>query len=277
VDELRAGLELATDDELQTLTEILFSRKFNPLDYVCVPHPIDVQSRDRQAWIDALEDRFRFLAADGITVLRRKTNQVSYRHVLIQVCRHLKISYGQDYSTAELEAEIFLNLLERAWQRLPHLDRQRIVGELQEALSEAQLVKQISPTIQQDQVGLALKGGGALAVHSVVAPWILQQIARQIAIHTATHQIATQTLARASVGAAAQLQAKIALQTASRGMVVNTARYTAARTTFAFLGPALWAWFFADLGWRTIATNYARIIPVIFTLAQIRLMRAEFF
>jgi uncharacterized protein YaaW (UPF0174 family) len=27
------------------------------------------------------------------------------------------------------------------------------------------------------------------------------------------------------------------------------------------------------LGWRTIATNYGRIIPVIFILAQIRLLR----
>jgi len=40
------------------------------------------------------------------------------------------------------------------------------------------------------------------------------------------------------------------------------------------LGPALWAWFFADLGWRAIATNYARVIPVVFTLAQIRLIRS---
>ena len=40
-----------------------------------------------------------------------------------------------------------------------------------------------------------------------------------------------------------------------------------------FLGPALWSWFLADLGWRAIATNYGRVIPVVFTLAQIRLTR----
>jgi hypothetical protein len=53
LDELRAALELATEEELQQLTELLFSRKFNPLDYVQTPAPIDVQSRDRQAWLDA--------------------------------------------------------------------------------------------------------------------------------------------------------------------------------------------------------------------------------
>jgi uncharacterized protein YaaW (UPF0174 family) len=44
---------------------------------------------------------------------------------------------------------------------------------------------------------------------------------------------------------------------------------------FAVLGPVMWGWFFADLGWRAIATNYGRIIPTIFALAQIRLTRAE--
>jgi uncharacterized protein YaaW (UPF0174 family) len=41
------------------------------------------------------------------------------------------------------------------------------------------------------------------------------------------------------------------------------------------LGSALWVSFAPDLGWRTIATNYGRVIPMIFTLAQIRLIRTE--
>jgi uncharacterized protein YaaW (UPF0174 family) len=58
-------------------------------------------------------------------------------------------------------------------------------------------------------------------------------------------------------------------------MALNAARYAAVRSFFAILGPAMWAWFFADLGWRAIATNHGRIIPVVFTLAQIRLIREE--
>ena len=56
MDELRTVLELATEDELQDLTAILFSRKFNPLDYVHTPEPIEVQSQDRKAWLDALRE-----------------------------------------------------------------------------------------------------------------------------------------------------------------------------------------------------------------------------
>ncbi|MEL7241115.1 MAG: hypothetical protein AAGM40_02035, partial [Cyanobacteria bacterium J06573_2] len=70
MDELRAALELATEEELQDMTAILFSRKFNPLDYLQTPEPIEVQSQNRQAWLDAIEERFCFLAADGMTVLR---------------------------------------------------------------------------------------------------------------------------------------------------------------------------------------------------------------
>ena len=62
---MRSALELATEDELQQLTELLFCRRFNPLDYVHTPQPIDIQSRDREAWLDAIEQRFRYLAADG--------------------------------------------------------------------------------------------------------------------------------------------------------------------------------------------------------------------
>jgi len=109
-----------------------------------------------------------------------------------------------------------------------------------------------------------------------VRPLLLQIVARQFAVHAATYQMAQQT-ALSGVAAAAQLGSRVTLQTASRGMAISAARYGAVRGVFAVLGPAMWAYFFADLGWRAIATNYGRVIPVVFTLAQIRLTRAECF
>ena len=119
MNELRAALELATEDELRQLTELLFRRRFNPLDYFHTPDPIDIQSHNRKHWIDAVEQRFRFLAADGLTVMRGQTEQVTYRQVLLQVCRHLRISYSRSLSTLDLEAEVFLCLLGTF---SPHLD-----------------------------------------------------------------------------------------------------------------------------------------------------------
>jgi uncharacterized protein YaaW (UPF0174 family) len=276
LDELRIALELATDEELESLTDILFRRKFNPLDYVYTPEPIAVLSQDRQTWLDSIEERFRFVAADGITVLKGRSRHITYRQILIQVSRYLKISSSPSLTTEELEAEIFLHLLNRAWKQLPKSEKTVLTGQLQHAVSESHLAKQLPLSRQSDPVSLIFKGGSALAVSSVVRPWILQVIARQFALHAATYQMAQQT-AMSGAAVAAQFQSRVALQTASRGMAVNAARYGAARGVFAVLGPAMWAYFFADLGWRAIATNYGRVIPVVFTLAQIRLTRAECF
>lgn len=275
MDELRTALELATDEELQDLTDILFRRAFNPLDYVRTPDPIDVQSQDRDTWMDAIEDRFRFLAADGMTVLSRKTDRLSYRQVLIQVCRYLKLPYQASMSTVDLETEVFLHLLSRAWKQLPAREQGAIRIRLQRSLTNSQLLPQLPSALQQDPLSLLVKGSSALAVSSVIRPLLMQQIASQFALHFARYQMAQQAVAVGSAAATAQLQTHLALQTARQGMAITAARYAVVRSVFAVLGPAMWAWFFADLGWRSIATNYGRIIPTIYALAQIRLTRAD--
>lgn len=275
MDELRAVLELATEEELQDLTAILFSRKFNPLDYVHTPEPIDVQSQGRKAWLDALEQRFRFLAADGMTVLQGRTKHVTYRQALIQVCQYLKIPYSSELTTVDLEAEVFLHLLGHVWKKLPAKDKQKLTVRIQRQLAKAELSQPLPLTLQRDPLGLLFKGGSALAVTSVVQPLLLKQIASQFAMHLATYQLAKEAAIQGSGVVANQFQNYVAVQMAKRGMAVNATRYGAVRSVFAVLGPVMWGWFFADLGWRAIATNYGRIIPTIFALAQIRLTRAE--
>ncbi|MGA7934817.1 MAG: hypothetical protein WCA35_14830, partial [Kovacikia sp.] len=277
VDELRIALELATDDELRDLTEILFRRKFNPLDYVHTPDPIEVQSQGRQDWLDLVENRFRFLAADGMTVLSRQTDLLSYRQILIQVCRYLKLPYQRSISTVDLEAEVFLNLLARAWKELPTGEQGKLRVQLKQSLTRSQILPQLPATLQHDPLKLLVKGSSALAVSSILRPILLQQIARQFALQFATYQVAQQAAVAGGVAAATQFQTYLTAQAARRGMALSAARYTAVRGVFSVLGPALWAWFFADLGWRAISTNYGRIIPIIYALAQIRLTRAECF
>lgn len=277
VDEVRAALELATDEELHDLTELLFRPKFNPLDYLRLPDPIDIQSHDRQQWITELEERFCYLAADGLTVLSRKTRHLTYRQVLIQVCRYLRLPYKASMSTTALEEEIFLTVLARAWKQLPPAEQGTLQIRLRRSLTQSQLLPELPLAAQQDPIGLVLKGSTALAVTSVVRPLLLKLIAQQFALHFARYHVAQQVLAKGGAIAAAQVQQYVMLQTARRGMALSAARYTATRSLFAFLGPAMWMLFFADLGWRAISTNYGRIIPAVYALAQIRLIRAECF
>lgn len=275
VDELRTALELATEDELQALTELLFRPKLNPLDYWCNPDPLDLQHRDRGVWLDQLEARFRYLAADGVTVVRGTSNRVSYRQALLQICRHLRISYGEAFTTTELEAEVFLHVMEKAWRRLSPGDRRALQRQVQQSIIDHEQFRQLPIPLQRNPLGLVMKGGSAIAVSAVIRPWLLQQIARQFALQVARQQVAQQTLARGGLTIAGQIQGRVAVAMASRGMAVNAARYTATRSVLAALGPAMWAWFLADLGWRAIATNHSRTVPAVFTLAQIRLTRGE--
>lgn len=274
MDELRTALELATEEELQQLTKILFARKFNPLDYVITTDPVEIQSQDRESWLDAIEDRFRFLAADGITVLKGRTQEVSYRQALIRVCSYLKIPYSRDLTTTALEAEVFLHLMGKTWHKLPSSDRVAISTRVQKSLAQTNLAQPLPLSLQRDPMKLILTGGGALAVNSVVKPLILNQIARQFAFHFATYQVAKETLIRGGVAAGGQVQSYIALYMAKRGMTIAATQQGVARGIFAILGPAMWGLFFADLGWRAISTNYGRIVPTIIALAQIRLTRS---
>jgi uncharacterized protein YaaW (UPF0174 family) len=275
VDELRTALELATDEELQDLTEILFRPRFNPLDYLRKADPLDIQSRDRAGWLDALEDRFRYLAADGLTVISQKTSQLSYRQILIQVCRHLRLPYKMSMSTVDLEAEVFLGLLERAWKQLPAAEKGEFTIQLKHSLTKSQLLPQLPLAVQQDPMSLVVKGSTAIAVTSVIRPMLMQLIAKQFAVYVARYQVAQ--AAALSGAIATQLQNALAVQTARQGMALSAARYATVRGVFACLGPALWMYFFADLGWRSVSTNYGRVIPTIYALAQIRLTRAECF
>ncbi|MBT9315168.1 YaaW family protein [Leptothoe spongobia] len=272
MDELRTGLELATHDELATLAETLFRPKFNPFDYWCTPSPQVVQSCDLTYCIDQIEARVRYLAADGLTVLRQGTHQLSYRQILLQLSQHLKLKLTASLSTLDLEAEIFLQLLEKTWHRLPPPQQQQLQRRLTSELAQAEQFQQLSPQLQQNPMALVLKGSSAMAISSVLRPWLMQQIAKQFALQLARYQVAQQTL-RGAATIGAQVKGKAALQLASRGMALNAARYGAVRSIFACLGPALWTWFLVDLGWRAVASNYTRVIPVVFTLAQIRLTR----
>ena len=276
MDELRAGLALATEEELQQITQILFHRRFNPLDYWQTPEPISIQAQDPELWLDSLDQRFRYLAADGITVLRGCTHEVSYREIVIKVCHYLKIPYSNRMKATDIEAEIFLHLISKAWDQLPLQERKSLQAQVGNSLATAHPPEPLPVQIQHSPLKILIKGGGIVAVSAVMRSWLLKHIARQFAVHLATYQAAKTALIKGGTTAVAGLSNQLALQAAKKGMVSSAARYGAARGVFSLLGPIVWGYFIADLGWKAIATNYGRIIPIVFTLAQIRLIRGEY-
>ncbi|AKV68937.1 MAG: YaaW family protein [Microcystis sp.] len=270
MDELRTALELATEEELQQITNILFCRRFNPLDYLRAPDAIAVQSQDWDSWLDSVEDRFRYLAADGVTVLKGQTEKVSYRQILVRVCHFLKVPYSQKMPTTEIEAEIYLHLVNKAWKRLPPSEQKSLSIQIQKALADSHTPQPLPVHLQHNPLDIVLKGSSVIAINSILKPILLKHIAGQFALHFVRYQGAKTALVQGGT-----IVNQIALQTAKQGMTRAAARYGAVRTVLSLVGPALWGWFIADLGWKAIATDYGRIIPTIFALAQIRLTRED--
>lgn len=273
MDELTTALELATEEELQQITQILFQPRFNPLDYWQTPQPLEVQSQDWAAWINSVDLRFRYLAADGVTVLRGNTDELSYRRILIQVCLFLKIPYSQKMSTTDIEAEVFLRLVEKTWDKLPKKEKYSLKGKIIRSVSLSKPPEPLPLVMQNDPLKMLLKGTSIVAISSVLKSWLLKHIAKQLTLHLATYQVAKTALIKGGTATAIGLQSKFAMQAAKESIKVTAARYGATRAVFGFISPLIWGWFFADLGWKAIATNYPRIVPIIFTLAQIRLTR----
>jgi uncharacterized protein YaaW (UPF0174 family) len=276
LDELRTGLALATEEELQQITQILFRRRFNPLDYWQTPEPLYIQSQNLNVWLDSVDQRFRYLAADGLTVLRGRTQEMTYREILIKVCHYLKIPYSGNMITTDIEAEIFLHLISKAWDKLPSQEKKSLQAQIGSSLAIANPPEPLPVYLQHSPVKILLKNGGIFAVSAILKSWLLKHIAKQFAIHFATYQAAKIALIKGSTTAVAGLGNQLALQAAKKGMAVNAARYGATRGVFSLLGPIVWGYFVADVGWRAIATNYSRVIPIIFTLAQIRLIRGDY-
>ena len=276
MDELKTALQLATPEELEQITHILFERRFNPLDYWQTPEPLEIQSQNWYNWIDSLDQRFRYLAADGMTVLRGDSQQLSYREILVQVCLYLKIPYSQEMKTTDIEAEIFLSLVGKAWNKLPRTEKKSLKAKINQSLTQSNPPEPLPVSLQHDPLKILLQGSSLVAISSILKPWLLKQIAKQFALHFAKYQVAKTALVKGGTATALTLQSKLLMQGAKRSMAINAARYGAVRTVFSLIGPVMWGWFVADLGWKTISTNYSRIVPTIFTVAQIRLTRGEY-
>lgn len=276
MDELRAGLALANEEELKQITQILFRRRFNPLDYWHTPEPIQVQSQDLEAWLDNLDKRVRYLAADGMTVLRGRTHEVTYRQILVKVCHYLKIPYSGKMTTTDIEAEIFLHLVSKAWDKLPPQEQYSLQTQIGKVLASSNPPEPLPLGLQHSPIKTILKGTGIVALSSVLKSWLLKHIAKQFAIHFATYQAAKTALIKGGTTAVAGIGNQMTLQAAKKGMASTAARYGVTRGIFSLLGPIVWGYFVADLGWKAIATNYARVIPIVFTLAQIRLIRGDY-
>lgn len=288
-------MELATDEELEQVHALLAGRSlFSPLVKSLVAEreeELSAALSGREALILAIDRRLRFLAADSRDTLRGRWPP--YRQVLLMVRDKLGIRCSSSLLTNELEAEVFLALLER------HADAvvgaagassraaaeyasagdggaAAAAGVERERRGPAALLQRLLAPLRlgQEEVVPALgKLGSAVAVSNLQQAVLSRLGGRLLTSHVHYEAALSLALTASTKGVSGGLSAKVAVQAAKEGVTAATARYAAARSLLGLLGPLMWASTALDLLLVSVGTDWSRVVKAVFALAQIRLLR----
>ncbi|XP_008789228.1 uncharacterized protein LOC103706782 [Phoenix dactylifera] len=286
--ELRSVLELATDDELYELENILFGPSyFSPLlksitnrrDADCVMDGEAIE--EREDFIAHLESRFLYLAADARSTLRGW--RPSYRNVLLGLRRKLGIPCSKKLSTEDLEVEIFLHMLNEyssnemgpisfPWDgtRLSNGHGSLEVGLSQWKVHTFSALRFGAKQLQQ----VFLKGGGMLTATKIYE-MAAQRLSGKMLLEAANYEIKHEIIKQGGQLAAVSLESRAAALAARQGLARAATRYLGLKSFMMLLGPLMWGTFLADIVIQMLGTDYARILRAIYAFAQIRLTRTH--
>ncbi|XP_068659525.1 uncharacterized protein [Aristolochia californica] len=307
--ELRAVLELATDSELYELESILFGPSyFSPLlksitdrrdvDYIYGGSP-----KEREDFIELLASRFLYLAADARSTLRGW--RPSYRNVLLTVRSKLNIPCSNKLTTENLEAEIFLHLLQEfSSEEADHVSARR--DQCKYSGKESNLELGLVPwkvramaafRVGAEELQTMLLKGGSIFTLGKIYQLIARRLSGKMFLEAANCQIKREILKKGGQLATINLESRVALLAARQALIVflqgmqlfseqsnlphfhyigfasAASRYLGLRSMMMLLGPVLWGTFLADVVIQMIGTDYARILRAIYAFAQIRLIR----
>ncbi|XP_019238200.1 PREDICTED: uncharacterized protein LOC109218305 isoform X2 [Nicotiana attenuata] len=242
--DLRSVLELATDSELYELQRILFGPSyFSPLlksvakrdeiDYIMIGEDLE----EREEFLSMLESRFLYLAADARSTLRGR--RPSYREVLLGVREKLSIRCSAKLSTEDLEAEIFLHLLQEYSSSKESSDDSDGHGNLEFGLSKwkVQAVAAIKAGAEGAR-SVILKGGGVLTLGRIYNG-LARRFSGKMLLEAANYQISKEVLKKGGEVAALNLESRLAMLAAKKGLAGAASRYFGLRSMMTFLGPII--------------------------------------
>ncbi|XP_057995400.1 uncharacterized protein LOC131175374 isoform X2 [Hevea brasiliensis] len=272
--DLRPVLELATDSELYELERILFGPSyFSPLLKSITGRRVDIDYAiieedlaEREAFIEALESRFLFLAADARSTIRGW--RPSYRNVLLAVWKKLNVPCSRKLSTEDLEAEIFLHLVQdyssEESDTFPCLWESSTVTDDQGSL-------ELGPR-QWKGPALAARKLGLAELQSMILKFS-RKLSGKLFLEAANYQVKKEVIKKGGQLAAVNLESRAALLAAKQGFAGAASRYLGFRSMMSLLGPLMWGTFLADVVIQMLGTDYARILRAIYAFAEIRVTR----
>jgi len=279
--ELRLVLELATDEELMEFEEILYGTSyFSPLLKSIARRPNsdsavvldDIEERD--LFISKLESRFLYLAADARSIIRGW--RPSYRDVLLGVRKKLGVQCSSKLSTADLEAEIFLYLVDEysSHRKDPKQKSPNEISDL--GVNKWKVLTDTAWRIGAKGLeSTFLKGGSALTVKTIYES-LASKLSGKLLMEAANYEIKKELVKQGGRLAAVNLESRAGLLAARQGLARAASRYVGLRSVMTFIGPIMWGTLLADIVIQMLGTDYARIVQAIYAFAQIRLTRTSY-
>eukprot|EP00210_Caulerpa_lentillifera_P006434 g6146.t1 len=285
--ELWKVLEICDIEELQMIHRILFSRNpFSPFvkNLITETDQIDVQFDARDSVMYKIQNQFQFLAASSLETIRGV--RPSYRDTLLHIRSKFGVKCKSGLETQDLESEIYLFLLENCeeflTQRMGPSDAENVFENGDGTSSNSttsdgfEFFQRIFSPLKlgrDETISMISKFTSAITV-SAIRKNLLRNLGGQIVSKQLRYQLA---LRAAYAQGKRSLQKTIAVQVAQKNVSSAVARYSTVKGALSFLGPLLWAWFVADVALKSIGTDYARIVNVVFSLAQVRLVKTHGF
>lgn len=292
--DLHTVLKLASDAELFELSNILYGHSLlSPFLKSVAPgdgsqkrktgdKTKGLETGGRDALMERLESRFLFLGADAKATLRGR--RPTYRDVLLCVCMKLSVPCSIKLSTEDLEAEIFLHLLQQyssnkseSFLRSPWKYQNVTFAAKADAFTQGskgwRYYLPFALKLGGEEILKVILKGGSVFTISTLQNMVAQRLGGKVLLETARYQVAKEVLKKGGQAAASKLQTRVALLAARQGLVGAASCYMAFQRTSMLLGPLLWGTFLADIVIRSVGTDYARVVKAIYAFAQIRLLR----
>ncbi|XP_020396220.1 uncharacterized protein [Zea mays] len=239
--ELRLVLELATDEELMEVEEILYGTSyFSPLLKSIARRPNsdgvvvldDIEERDH--FISKLESRFLYLAADARFVMR---------DVLLRVRKKIGVQCSSKLCTADLEAEIFLHLVnEYSSHQKDRLsfpwDKRKSPNNISSlGANKWKMLTDVAWRIgTKGMESTFLKGGSALTMKTIYES-LANRLTGKLLKEAANYKIKKELVKQGGRLAAVNLESRAGLLAARQGLVRAASRYVGLRSVVTFLGP----------------------------------------
>jgi uncharacterized protein YaaW (UPF0174 family) len=149
----------------------------------------------------------------------------TYRDVLLQVRRKLQVPCSITFSTEDMEAEIFLHLLQEYSSKPQNQPQKKRRVPYMESVESARAGKWHGNLVtairlgSQELLSVALKGGSAVTM-STLQGIVSKQLSGKVLVETARYQLAKEAFVKGGQAVATKLECQVAML-AARQVVGN--------------------------------------------------------